>query len=107
MYYTNIIFQVTQYSCDYDNLAPSGCTQYHFGSDTSTIQTYNFAGGQHLASQNQNICIRQERGQCRICYWTTTAITDFVLSSKTSKMSAFVKSTICCGYGAAFDKTSG
>ena len=23
--------QVTQYACDYPNLAPPGCTQYYFG----------------------------------------------------------------------------
>ena len=51
--------KATQYSCDYNNLAPSGCTQYFFGGDgTGTVQTFNFAGGQHLANQNQNICVR-------------------------------------------------
>ena len=32
--------QVTQYDCNYNNLAPDGCTQYYFGSDTGTVQTY-------------------------------------------------------------------
>ncbi len=30
--------QVTQYSCDYDNLAPDGCTQYFFGATSQTVQ---------------------------------------------------------------------
>ncbi len=50
--------QVTQYNCDYDNLAPQGCTQYFFGSDTGILKTYNFDGGLHLANQDQAICIR-------------------------------------------------
>lgn len=50
--------QVTQYSCDYENLAPFGCTQYFFGGDTGTVMSYNFQGGVHLASQNQNVCVR-------------------------------------------------
>eukprot|EP00095_Tigriopus_kingsejongensis_P001226 maker-scaffold160_size295910-snap-gene-0.8 protein:Tk01226 transcript:maker-scaffold160_size295910-snap-gene-0.8-mRNA-1 annotation:"PREDICTED: uncharacterized protein LOC100161421" len=65
--------KVTQYSCDYKNLAPDGCTQYFFGPSTDSVQTYNFDGGRHLADQNQNICIRRERGNCRICY---TAVLD-------------------------------
>ena len=50
--------QITQYDCNYDNLAPDGCTQYFFGSTTDLVKTYNFDGGQHLASQDQNICVR-------------------------------------------------
>ena len=54
----NRSFQITQYDCDYDNLAPDGCTKYHWGSAVDTVKTYNFDGGQHLASQNENICVR-------------------------------------------------
>ena len=57
--------KVSQYSCDYKNLAPSGCTQYYFGANTDTVQTFNFDGGQHLSEQNQNICVRRERGNCK------------------------------------------
>ena len=62
---SNQFFQVTQYSCDYPNLAPDGCTQYFFGETTGTVQSYNFEGGTHLANQNQNMCIRRERGICK------------------------------------------
>ena len=66
MHYDNCYpFQITQYSCDFNNLAPTGCTQYYFGAQSDTVQTYNFDGGQHLASQNQNICVRRERGNCK------------------------------------------
>ncbi len=50
--------QITQYSCDYQNLAPEGCTQYYFGSTSNTVNSFNFYGGTHLADQNQNICVR-------------------------------------------------
>ena len=39
-------------------MAPDGCTQYFWGQTTDTVKTYNFSGGQHLASQDQNICVR-------------------------------------------------
>ena len=52
--------KVTQYSCDYDNLAPQGCTQYFFGNVMDTVQTFNFDGGQHLANQRQAICVRYQ-----------------------------------------------
>ena len=88
--------KVTQYSCDYSILgltfliysiwaialtyffyaAPKGYTQYYFGNTVDQVQTYNYAGGMHLADQNQAICVRQEEGNCRICY-TTTTLTDF------------------------------
>ena len=51
--------RVTQYSCNYNNLAPSGCDQYFFGpTATNQIATFNFAGGRHLANQHQTVCIR-------------------------------------------------
>ncbi len=52
--------QVSQYSCNYPNLAPQGCTQYFFGETTSQVRSYNWNGGSgiHLASQDQTICIR-------------------------------------------------
>ena len=51
--------RVTQYSCNYNNLAPSGCDQYFFGpTATNQIASFNFAGGRHLANQHQTVCIR-------------------------------------------------
>ncbi len=86
--------KVTQYSCDFPNLAPDGCTQWYFGSGNQQIQTFNFDGGQHLANQDHNMCIRRERGMCRICY-ATQANTDFAVSSLTTgvlKLQAAVSS---------------
>ena len=51
-------FKITQYACDYDNLAPDGCTQYYFGATTDIVRTYNYEGETHLADQDQLICIR-------------------------------------------------
>ena len=50
--------RASQYACDYENLAPVGCTQWFFGQEEGTIQSYNFDEGVHLASQRQKACIR-------------------------------------------------
>ena len=60
--------RVTQFSCDSPILAPPGCTQFHFGENSGTVQSFNFDGGHHLAGQNQRICFRRESGNCRICF---------------------------------------
>jgi len=93
--------KVSQYSCDYENLAPTGCDQYHFGSEASNyIRTFNFQTGRtvgrHLANQHQNICVRRESGMCRICYSVDTA-TDIGVTGK-SDGKAGIKGSTCCGY---------
>lgn len=90
--------KVTQYACDYKNLAPDGCTQYFFGATTDIIQTYNFGNGRHLADQNQNICIRRERGNCKICY-TAIEPEDVSVSGLTADMAFNNDDLKCCGYG--------
>ena len=51
--------KISQYSCSFDNLAPTGCDQYYYGSGaTGYVYTFNYAGGLHLANQIQTICIR-------------------------------------------------
>ena len=96
--------KITQYSCDYNNLAPSGCTQYYFDMTKDTVQTFNFANGRHLANQDQNICVRRERGMCRLC-WSATADDDFDVSGKTTKNGLINNN--CCGYGGNGLATSG
>lgn len=87
--------RVTQYACDYENLAPKGCLQYFFDTaGTGTLESFNRANKVHLADQNQNMCIRREAGNCKICY--SHATDDFKLSTATMKNSA---SSHCCGYG--------
>ena len=44
-----------------------------------------------------NVCFRQERGNCRIC-WTSVADIDVMLSSMTPSKN-YGKGTTCCGYG--------
>ncbi len=115
-------FQVTQFDCNYDNLAPDGCTQYFFGTTTDLVKSYNFDGGQHLASQDQNICVRRERSICQIC-WTPTADGDFELTGGNTgaagKSPSYIETKIkldvciiitgavfikrfCCSYGTDF-----
>ncbi len=52
--------QATQYSCNHKNLAPEGCTQFFYESSLGSFQSYNYnnGNGQHLANQDQQICVR-------------------------------------------------
>jgi len=97
--------KVSQYSCDYENLAPTGCDQYHFASSSSNyVQTFNFqmgrGTGRHLANQHQQICVRREAGMCRICYSVDNIVTDIGITGKIAGKVGF-KGEDCCGYGAA------
>jgi len=92
--------KVTQYSCDFNNLPPAGCTQWFFGATTGTIQSFNWANKQHLANQNQLICIRRERNTCRVCYSASpTADDDFRLSGMDANNEANAMAK-CGHYGA-------
>ena len=61
----------SQIECDARWRPRSGCTQWFTGV-TGTLQSYNFAGGKHLAHQDYSICIRQEAGYCSIQYTADT-----------------------------------
>jgi len=87
--------RVTQIECTSNLLAPAGCTQYFYGDDSGTVKTYNYAGGYHLANQNQVQCIRREKGNCKICY-AAVAETDFSVSGAAAKNFATAD---CCSYG--------
>ena len=80
------------------NAPPPGCTQYFTGAlsyldltcsenhgnisgATGFIQSYNYAGGLHLANQDYSACVRTERGYCSIGY-TATDATSFQISSQ-------------------------
>lgn len=93
--------KVNQYSCDFENLAPAGCTQYHFGSSgTNYIQTFNYqsGSGKHLADQRQVICVRRETGNCKVC-WTADAAADVGVSGFTNIAKGIILGTMCCNYG--------
>merc|ERR1719273_2182870 len=92
--------KVTQYSCDYMNLAPSGCDQWFFGSEaTGYVYSFNYNAGSglHLAEQRQTICVRREAGNCRICWWADTPADDVDIGGKKTK--GYVKGETCCNYG--------
>ena len=63
--------QFSQLECDTVWKPRSGCSQWFTGV-TGTLQSYNFAGGIHLANQDYSICIRQEAGYCSIEYTADT-----------------------------------
>ena len=112
--------KVSQYSCNYENLAPSGCTQWFFGSGaTNIVKSFNFDGSKHLADQTQTICVRyveklvktvrfdkffflwvfrRESGNCRVC-WSADAKTDFSISRDTNQAKGVIKGEECCAYG--------
>jgi len=54
-----------QIACDAIWKAPNDCVQYFTGISGS-VYSYNFAGGQMLASMVYNNCIRTEKGYCAI-----------------------------------------
>jgi len=90
--------KVVQLKCDFSNLAPTGCTQWFYGEVEGQIQSFNFNGGQHLANQNQNICIRRELNNCQICY--SAASMQFDLTTMLADdFGVQGKSGMCCGYG--------
>merc|ERR1712038_1914846 len=95
--------QVQTYDSDFDNKAPTGCTQYYFGETTQGFKTFNYANGVHLANQNQRICFRQEKGKTKICY-STAATADFSVNVMSKSLNAVGYTNAgkewCCGYGA-------
>ena len=70
---------IMQIPCTAKWKPPEGCLQYYTGT-TGLIQSYNYAGGKHLANQDYNNCIRTERNFCSIQY-AQVATTDFDMSS--------------------------
>lgn len=94
--------KVTQIDCQSELRAPQGCTQYYYGGTAGSVETYNYNSGTglHLANQNQNICVRQERGYCRIC-WYAADPTDFDVSGLSNlAVGAAGQAAMCCSYGA-------
>ena len=45
-------WQVTQYDCCFNNLAPSGCTQYFYGSNTAAVKVIL----PEMTSNNTELC---------------------------------------------------
>jgi len=103
--------KITQIDCNSELLAPQGCTQYFYGSDSQEVRSYNFNGGNgiHLANQNQNVCVRRERGNCKIC-WYAKDTKDVDTNGKNASMKGGLggdSGSECCGYGAAGTGTKG
>merc|ERR1712079_910255 len=71
-----------QISCTASYKAPTDCVQYFTGT-AGSVKSYNYAGGQVLAGQRYNNCIRTEKGYCAI-QWkesSTTSPDPFSLDS--------------------------
>jgi hypothetical protein len=92
--------QISQISCLDPNLPPQSCTQYFYGtSGTGTVNTFNYVNSIQLANQLQTICIRRERGMCKICYSPPTT-TDFSISGLTTKTKG-IMGMGCCNWGSS------
>jgi len=67
------------------------------------VRSYNFNGGNgfHLANQNQNVCVRRERGNCKIC-WIAKDVKDVDTNGDNAMMMGGAggdSAKKCCGYG--------
>merc|ERR1719150_1174301 len=79
--------KVAQIPCGVNYAPPDGCLQYQTGL-TGRFSSFNWADtttAVHLASQTQNLCIRQEAGYCCVQYQTC--------STSTAPSSAFAVTT--------------
>ena len=81
---------LSQIECDVPWRPRSGCSQWFTGV-TGTLQSYNFAGGQHLANQDYSICIREEAGYCNIQYTADTFKVSMGLNPPTTTVSTASK----------------
>ncbi|XP_059085900.1 uncharacterized protein LOC131882682 isoform X2 [Tigriopus californicus] len=90
--------KISQFSCDYNNLAPPGCTQYFFNSDSGVVRSYNYDNAQsrHLADQQQVVCVRREQARCRIC-WSAPEKTGVSVNGLINDR-GIVSPDICCAY---------
>lgn len=101
----SISIKVSQISCFDENKPPDGCDQWYFGnSGTGYIETFNYANTIHLAAQAQDICIRREKSNCKICY-SADAVTDIKIGGDGS--AGVPNSLSCCGAGSKGTKTVG
>merc|ERR1711899_540951 len=85
----SITIKASQLACGDSNLAPSGCSQYYWGTGgASTIKSFGYDGSTaHLANQAQTVCVRRESGNCQIC-WYAAANTDVSLSGMSAAITA-------------------
>jgi len=79
--------KVTQLECTNRSRPPSGCLQYHTGTQ-GRIETFNYnqattpvQNQQHLHNQNYNICIRQAAGFNCVRYTPCSDTNSFTISS--------------------------
>lgn len=88
--------KVLQLACTDSNLPPVGCVNWHYGSVSGVVQSFNFGNAQ-LANQKQSMCVRREYGYCRICWYN--GATDFSVSGTAAADLSTARSK-CCSYGA-------
>jgi len=103
-------FTVQQIECGYD-YGKHKCMQYMTGT-SGTFSSWNFdttltavapaASNHHLNSQDYDVCFRQERGYCRVCFSpviTTAASSSFGVSASATgpALQAGAGDAVCTG----------
>ena len=86
--------RVDQIYCGETHSPPDGCVQYHTGK-TGTVVSYNYGYNDdfhHLGSQDYTICMRREKGQCKIGYHPSPTGNSFYLSFQPASASGVPKS---------------
>jgi hypothetical protein len=87
--------KATQIPCGGSHRPPDGCLQYHT-TLAGRFQTFNFAAAstayQHLASQEYQICIRQEAGYCCIEYSSCSDTSSWTIDNA---IAAAMTDTLC------------
>ncbi|XP_023347917.1 uncharacterized protein LOC111716666 [Eurytemora carolleeae] len=105
--------KVTQYDCGSD--VPGiveDCLQYftglsgtirNFNYDTTKVDSALATANTHLSNQNYNICFRQERGFCSICFSPVITNSFSVSASGNDAEAQSAISSLCTGSGAYGD----
>jgi len=100
--------KVSQIECGSRSMPQDGCLQWHTGI-SGEFKTFNFDESSsteysHLASQDYNVCIRQEKGHCCVTYakcgdtysWTLDGQTTFDTDAATTLAAAAAQTGTMC-----------
>merc|ERR1739844_101049 len=95
--------KVSQIECGSRSMPQDGCLQWHTGT-SGEFKTFNYDESSsteysHLASQDYNVCIRQEAGMCCVEYRECDDTSSWTLDIHTSPVStaASTGGTVCTG----------
>merc|ERR1712018_1062097 len=95
--------KVSQIECGSRSMPTDGCLQWHTGT-SEQFKTFNFDESTsteyiHLASQDYNVCIRQEKGHCCMNYQKCSDTSSWSLDAQAATVAAATAQTgtMCTG----------